>query len=115
MAIQRVISFGFKHPNPPEESIPGTVVVDVRSLFRNPYRDQTLRPKNGLDPAVVAFVLKDPNFASKYAYLKAQATVPGTDTVYIGCTGGRHRSVVLAERLGHELGVPVIHRDIQAS
>lgn len=113
MTLKKIVSFGFKHPDPPSEFTPGVVVVDVRPLFRNPHHDRSLRSLNGTDPKVQADVMKTPEFTAKYRYLQAQATAPGTEVVYIGCHGGRHRSVFLAERLGQELGVPVEHRDIE--
>lgn len=112
MPLKKIVSFGFKHPDPPDKFAPGVIVVDVRQLFRNPYRDRTLRYKTGTDPAVQAEVMKTPEFRAKYAHLKAVATAPGAEVVYIGCHGGHHRSVFLAERLGQELGIPVEHRDI---
>ena len=112
MALKKVISFGFKYPDLPDDTAPGVVVVDVRQLFRNPYRDRYLRSLSGLHVAVQADVEKTPEFKAKYRYVQAQVTAPGTEVAYIGCHGGKHRSVFLAERLGQELGIPVEHRDI---
>ena len=112
MTLKKIVSFGFKHPDPPDKTVPGVVVVDVRSLFRNPHRDRSLRYKLGTDPAVQAEIQKTPEFRAKYAYVRAQVTSPGAEVAYIGCMGGKHRSVYLAERLGRELGVVVEHRDI---
>ena len=109
--LKKIVSFGFRHNGHPEKE-PGAVVVDVRAMFRNPYRNYKLRHKRGTDPDVQEDVMKTPNFLIKYAYVKEQITVPGTEIAYIGCSGGHHRSVFLAERLGQELGVPVEHRDI---
>ena len=113
MTLKKIVSFGFKHPEPPDQTAPGVVVVDVRSLFRNPHRDRSLRYKLGTDPAVQAEIQKTPEFGAKYRYVQAQVTAPGTEVAYIGCTGGHHRSVYLAERLAKELGVSVEHRDIE--
>lgn len=113
VGLKKLISFGYRYPDVPDGTAPGVVVVDVRSLFRNPYRDKRLRGRPGTDPLVQAEILKTPEFHAKYRYVRAQATAPGTEVVYIGCFGGHHRSVFLVERLGKELGVPVEHRDLE--
>ena len=112
MTLKKIVSFGFKHPDPPDEFAPGAVVVDVRPLFRNPYRDRRLRDRTGLDAAVQADVEKTPEFQAKYRYVQQQVTSPGAEVAYIGCHGGKHRSVFLAQKLAQELGVLVEHRDI---
>lgn len=109
--LKKIVSFGFRHEWPPEEG-PGIVIVDVRQMFRNPYHDKKLRSLRGTDPAVQRDINRTPHFLVKLAHVKAQITTPGMEIAYIGCTGGHHRSVYLAERLGQELGVPVEHRDI---
>ena len=111
--VKKIVSFGFMYSDQPDPTVPGVVVVDVRTLLRNPHRDRKLRYLRGTDPAVQAEIERSPEFAAKYRYVRAQVTAPGTDVAYIGCFGGRHRSVFLAERLGRELGVPVEHRDIE--
>jgi UPF0042 nucleotide-binding protein len=118
----RVLSFGFKYGVP----VDADVVLDVR-LLENPYFVAELRPKAGTDEAVRAFVLKSPDaltFLDKSADLLSFA-LPRYEregksylTVAIGCTGGRHRSVVvateLAERLRQSTGLPILvfHRDV---
>jgi len=89
-----VESFGYKHGIPLDVDL----VFDVRFL-PNPHWDENLRPLSGLDQAVSDFVLQQPL------------------AVAIGCTGGRHRSVAIAEEIGRkfiQLGhnPRVIHRDI---
>jgi RNase adapter protein RapZ len=110
MALQKIVSFGYRHGEPEEG--PATVVVDIRRMFRNPYRDRTLRYLKGTDPLVQRDIQRTPEFEAKYAHVKAQVAVPGIAVAYIGCAGGHHRSVFLAEKLSQELGVPVEHRDI---
>lgn len=112
VTLQKIVSFGYKYLDAPEEFTPGVVIVDVRPLFQNPHRYPHLRTKNGQDPAVQAVIVDSPNFVAKYHYVKTQVTVPGTRVAYIGCHGGKHRSVFLAEKLGAELGIPVEHRDL---
>lgn len=107
-----IVSFGFRHhfQTAPAESS-GDTVIDVRSLFgRNPYHDKKLRKLRGTDKAVQDDILKTPYFAKKYMKLKEQV-VAGTEIVWLGCTGGHHRSVFLAELLAKELNAEVQHLD----
>ncbi len=98
-----VESFGFKH------GIPGDAdfVFDARSL-PNPYWETALRPLTGRDPAVVNFLEAQPGVASLIDDVEKfmQARIPEFRasarrylTVAIGCTGGQHRSVYIAEQL----------------
>ena len=116
-----VISFGYKFGIP----LDADIVLDVRFL-PNPHWDEELRPLDGRDEPVRDFVLsKDvtQDFLARTRDLLA-VLLPGYQaegrhylTVAIGCTGGRHRSVVLAGEvadLAREKGfvVSVIHRDV---
>jgi UPF0042 nucleotide-binding protein len=116
-----VISFGYKHGIPLDVDI----VLDCRFL-PNPYWVEELQPYSGLDAPVREYVLGQPEslaFLEKVDDLLT-SILPAFHregksylTIAIGCTGGRHRSVVLAEalaqRLGaHGQGAPVFHRDI---
>ncbi len=117
-----LMSFGFKHGIPPEAD----VVADVRFL-QNPYFVQELKAKNGKDAAVREYVFKDPNtqeFLNRYIDLLEfllplfQAEGKSRLTIAVGCTGGHHRSVALAEWLGEHLAgtgrqVVLRHRDIE--
>lgn len=103
------LSFAFPAGLPREADM----VFDARFL-RNPHYDPILRPGTGLDPAVAAYVEADPDFERFFQSLLALLTlvVPRFvqegkkyATIAIGCTGGRHRSVHLAERLARELKV----------
>ncbi len=115
-----VLSFGFKHGTP----IDADIVMDVRFL-PNPYYVEALRPQTGLDQAVYDYVMKQPEtqtFYSKFIDL-VEYCLPGykkegkaSVTIAVGCTGGQHRSVAIAERLGMQLkndqyAVNVAHRD----
>ncbi|MFC4601466.1 RNase adapter RapZ [Cohnella hongkongensis] len=116
-----VTSFGFKYGVP----IDADLIFDVRFL-PNPHYIDTLRPKTGVDPDVYDYVMKWPEtqaFLTKLLDL-LQFLIPmyhkeGKSQVVIGvgCTGGKHRSVALAEYLGRRLGssdtetVRVSHRD----
>lgn len=111
IALKKIISFGFRHEGGGPNVVPGVAVFDIRQKFRNPFHDKKLRALRGTDLVVQQDIMKTPDFDQKYADLKAKVVNSGAETVYIACTGGHHRSVFLAERLGRELGVPVEHRD----
>lgn len=116
-----LLSFGFKYGVP----IDADIVMDVRFLT-NPYYIERLREKTGLERPVRAFVLEQPDTApflerwfSLLDLLLPRYLAEGKTQVNIalGCTGGQHRSVVLAESTAEHirtLGYPVSvsHRDI---
>lgn len=116
-----VISFGYKNGIP----LDADLLMDVRFL-PNPHYVPELRPLTGNDPAVQQYVCNSPitdEFKTKYTqlleYLIPHYKKEGKATlmVAIGCTGGRHRSVTLANWLGDYLRskgykVAVRHRDI---
>lgn len=102
-----VMSFGFKHSIP----IDADLVFDVRFL-PNPYYIETLRPLTGLDESVYAYVMKWKETTIFYNKLMdlLKFVIPGymregksQVVIAIGCTGGQHRSVALAERISHDL------------
>jgi UPF0042 nucleotide-binding protein len=117
-----VISFGYKHGIPLDVDI----VFDCRFL-PNPFWVEELRPFSGLDEPVADYVLSQPDsmaFLEKVDDLLT-STLPAFVregksylTIAMGCTGGRHRSVALAEALAarlsrHGQSVSVYHRDIE--
>lgn len=102
-----ILSFAFPAGLPREADM----VFDARFL-RNPHYDPILRPRTGLDRDVGAYVEADPDFESFFLGIQSLLTlvVPRFiqegkkyATIGIGCTGGRHRSVHIAERLAREL------------
>ena len=113
-------SFGYKFGVPHDVDL----LFDVRFLA-NPHFVPELKPKAGTDPAVAAYIEKDPNTAEFVERLSAflDYLLPMYErehksylSIGIGCTGGRHRSVYVAEELARLLkrrGVPVrvSHRD----
>lgn len=115
-----VLSFSYKHGLPREADL----VFDVRFL-RNPHYDDALRPQTGDNPDVAAYVQADPGYADFFGRLRdmIDALLPRYAqegkrylTIAIGCTGGRHRSVVVVEALGKHLReagqrVDIRHRD----
>ncbi len=119
-----VVSFGYKYGIPPHVDM----LFDVRFLD-NPHADPDLKPCTGQDPRVAAYVLNSPDAAAflEHLYGLVDFTIPLHEkegkrylTVGIGCTGGQHRSVVIAETLASHLkerGWPMRcnHRDIARS
>ncbi len=116
-----IVSFGFKFGVPAEADL----VFDVRFL-PNPFFDDRLRRLDGTSPEVKAFLAERPETRAFMERLEAfldflvpmyAAEGKAYLTVTLGCTGGRHRSVALAEELREHLskhGVPVSvsHRDV---
>jgi UPF0042 nucleotide-binding protein len=116
------LTFGFKHGSPRDADL----TFDVRFL-PNPHYESELRDLTGRDQAVVDYVESSDGIAAFYErltplldYLLPAYEREGKShlTIGIGCTGGRHRSVVIAERLARvyagrgDFLVDVVHRDI---
>lgn len=116
----QVVSFGFKYGAP----IDADVLMDVRFL-PNPHYIPELRPLTGLNQEVYDYVMKQPetqNFYTKFVDL-IEFCLPGykkegkaSVVIGIGCTGGQHRSIALAERIGNHLrnsgyDTEISHRD----
>ncbi|MEP7306715.1 MAG: RNase adapter RapZ [Acidobacteriota bacterium] len=122
--VTTLLSFGYKNGAP----VDADLVFDVRCL-PNPHFVPALRRRTGRDRAVVAFMERDPSareFMDRLeAYLRfvlPYYVAEGKSylTVAIGCTGGRHRSVMIAEKMRRALvdtggRVRVRHRDITRS
>ena len=118
----RLMSFGFKRGVP----IDADTVLDLRAM-PNPYYQRGLASLDGRDPEVQAYVYTDGGLEF-YTELRdfvrlflAEAERSGRSsyTVAVGCTGGQHRSVAVAERLGIDLAdqfsVRAEHRDLEAA
>lgn len=119
-----VMSFGFARGIPREADL----VLDMRFL-RNPHWVADLRPGTGLDPAVADYVKGDPAYAEAMAAIdtllftllpRYGAEGKSYVTIAFGCTGGRHRSVHVAERTAALLRArgfspTVNHRDLGAA
>ena len=118
-----VMSFGFKYGIPTDADL----VFDVRFL-PNPYYVSDLRPLTGLDEPIKQFIRKSPEcdiFLDKFEdmlnFLIPYYVQEGKNqlVVAVGCTGGRHRSVMLADEIYKRLskntdyGVRILHRDMQ--
>ncbi len=121
LALQ-VVSFAYRNGLPSDADL----VFDVRFLS-NPHYQAPLKPLTGRDPAVAAFIERDPGCAgfldgltSMLGALLPRYAREGKSylTIAIGCTGGRHRSVYVAERLAAWLRTQhwrcgLHHRDLQ--
>jgi UPF0042 nucleotide-binding protein len=115
-----IISFGFKHSMPYNLDL----LFDVRFL-PNPHFVAELRPKTGLDPEVVEYLRAQPEYDAFYERLYGfvEYVLPQYEkemksylTIGIGCTGGKHRSVAISQRLCQDLeaagyAVEIVHRD----
>ena len=116
-----VLSFAYRRGVPPEADF----VFDVRFLA-NPHHEPALRPLTGRDPEVARHVRDDPAYGAFFegAVALLEPLLPAFErdgrsylTIAVGCTGGRHRSVAVAEHLAEALGggnweVTVRHRDL---
>ncbi|MCL4137717.1 UNVERIFIED_CONTAM: hypothetical protein GTU68_026442 [Idotea baltica] len=115
-------SFGFKYGNPGDADF----VFDVRCL-PNPYWNPELRELTGLDPTVESFLSEQPMCIEMYEHIRnfIEHWLPSFIddnrnyiTVAIGCTGGKHRSVFLANRLqthfsaNNRIQIQLRHREL---
>ena len=119
-----IVSFGFARGLPRNADL----VFDMRFL-RNPHWDPDLRDGTGLDAGVAAYVAADPVYAEAVGQIETlldllipryRAEGKAYVTVAIGCTGGRHRSVHVAQRIGERLrragfSPTITHRDLAAA
>jgi UPF0042 nucleotide-binding protein len=118
-----LLTFGFKHGSPRDADL----LFDVRFL-PNPHYEAELRYQTGLDPDVREYVESSEGIGEFYEkleplldYLLDAYEKEGKAhlTIGIGCTGGRHRSVVIAEQLKRlyegrgEYLIDVVHRDVE--
>jgi UPF0042 nucleotide-binding protein len=119
-----IASFAYSQGPPPEANL----ILDMRFL-RNPHWQDELRALDGRDPAVGAHIAQDAAYAPAMAHVEALilalADRYGPEgkpcfSVAFGCTGGRHRSVHVAERVAARLreagfSPTLTHRDLAAS
>jgi UPF0042 nucleotide-binding protein len=118
-----ILSFAFSRGDPPGASL----VLDMRFL-RNPHWQPHLRALSGLDEAVGDYIAGDPAYAEALARIEAllRTLLPlyladerACVSVAFGCTGGRHRSVHVAEQIAARLRAAgfspnLVHRDLAA-
>jgi UPF0042 nucleotide-binding protein len=115
-----IITFGFKYSMPYNLDL----LFDVRFL-PNPHFVEELRPKTGLDQEVLDYLGAHAEYDEFYRHLTGfvgyvlpqyRREMKSYLTIGVGCTGGKHRSVAIGERLGNDLAgegyaVEIIHRD----
>ncbi|HEX8252299.1 MAG TPA: RNase adapter RapZ [Thermoanaerobaculia bacterium] len=115
-----LITFGFQYSLPYNLDL----LFDVRFL-PNPHFVESLRPKTGLDPEVVEYLQEQEGYEEFYKRLRdfVSYVLPGYRkemksylTIGVGCTGGKHRSVAIGQRLSEDLAaagyaVETVHRD----
>lgn len=119
----RLLSFGFKYGVP----VDADLILDVR-FIENPFFVPELKESSGLEGPVADFVLGSPDAQEfieralallEFGLPRYEAEGKSYLTVAIGCTGGRHRSVAVAEQMGAKLrerlalAIDVSHRDIR--
>jgi UPF0042 nucleotide-binding protein len=117
-----LLTFGFKN-GPPRDA---DLTLDVRFL-PNPYYDKDLRPMTGMDEEVRAYVEQGTQAGEFYGrllplleFLVPAYVAEGKShlTIAVGCTGGRHRSITVADRIRRDLAsredviINVKHRDV---
>ena len=122
--VLTVLSFGFSRGLPRNADL----VFDMRFL-RNPHWDAILRPRTGLDPDVAAHIAEDPAYENSVSQIEhlLETLIPlyqkqgkSYVTIAFGCTGGRHRSVHIAERVASYLrragfSPTVLHRNMESA
>ncbi|TGX55888.1 RNase adapter RapZ [Sphingomonas gei] len=122
--VLTITSFGFARGLPRDADL----VFDMRFL-RNPHWVEVLRPGTGRDVEVSDYIAEDPAYGQAMAQIEAllllllpryQAEGKAYVTAAFGCTGGRHRSVHVAERMARRLreegfSPTVTHRDLQTA
>ncbi|MCX4919933.1 RNase adapter RapZ [Streptomyces sp. NBC_00687] len=114
----RIVSFGYGHGPTPTADL----VVDLRALLHNPFHNEELKHRTGLDQEVYDHVMNTSGAqrlaVNTIATARGLAEDTGADvTIAWGCTGGRHRSVGLARasyELLHAVGeeTSIEHRDV---
>jgi UPF0042 nucleotide-binding protein len=112
----KIISFGYKYGNNPIQN-ENSLVIDIRQDFkRNPFHKEEMKHLTGLDRACRDYMSAEPDFWNNFVTLYYKIK-DFSGVVYLGCTGGHHRSVYVADLLGNTFNpiVPVEHRDINRS
>jgi len=126
MTIVTIVTFGYKHSSfvpkieQPEYAQFQWLVCDVRKQLRNPYSYPELKKLSGLDPKIVTWIKECPQTKSVIDYIYTRIVIHRCQFIAIGCSGGQHRSVVVAnlvaEKLrtnySNSLAIEIIHRDL---
>lgn len=115
-----LMSFGYRYGKPdiPTDGPSLPLIIDVTKKIRNPWNIPGLREKNGLDPEVQAVVRECPGYDMTMKTLSFWLS--RRSKIYIGCVGGKHRSVAVVEMLAKELQavhpnwiITTSHRDLE--
>lgn len=104
----RILSFGYRNGKPDADRI-----IDCRAI-RNPYNVPGLRDRTWMDEELQDYIIDDPR--TEELLLEAVRAIGGSSdyTLALGCHGGQHRSVVLAELLKNAIyGAEVSHLDLK--
>jgi RNase adapter protein RapZ len=123
-SVLTILSFGYSRGMPRNADL----VFDMRYL-RNPHWDDDLRPKTGLSDDVSAYIMQDPAYQASLEQIETllltllpryQEQGKSYVTIAFGCTGGRHRSVHVAERVAARLrkegfSPTVLHRNMEST
>ena len=122
--VLTILSFGFSRGVPRNADL----MFDMRFL-RNPHWDEALRPRTGLDPDVAAYIAADPAYEQAVSKIEDLLVTllpryaeggKAYITIAFGCTGGKHRSVHVADRVARHLqdagfSPTVLHRNIEST
>jgi UPF0042 nucleotide-binding protein len=122
--VLTILSFGFSRGVPRNADL----MFDMRFL-RNPHWDEALRPKTGLDPDVAAYIQADPAYEEAVRRIEELLVMllpryaeggKAYITVAFGCTGGKHRSVHVTERVARHLqdagfSPTILHRNMESA
>jgi len=106
-ASKRLISFGYKFGEP------NGVIIDIREYdLYNGHNLTYFKDRDGRDKELGEWMMSDPNYKWKMQGIQNRIQKTVGSVIYLGCQGGRHRSVFVAERLARQLGFGVEHRDL---
>lgn len=107
--MAKVFSYSIRWRRPEEKNIPDAdIYIDMRK-FPNPYHNKALRALTGKDSPVVSEVMGDKRVRALVQEMVKKITEDNSLTIAVGCTGGRHRSVVVADQIAFATGLTAEH------
>jgi UPF0042 nucleotide-binding protein len=115
----KILTFGYKYGVPLQRLtvMRPVILADIRKVVRNPWGVPELKGLTGQDKAVQEWIMLCKGSAWAFQQIYAGSCFGNAD-IFIGCTGGKHRSVAMAEMLAEKMrknvgmDVHIIHRDI---